>query len=258
VAQRYRQALAGAPVFAISTVRDQIEIFQRLDLRGAFVTETLDVLGDLAPSRTQPSATPAKLGRVLLFTGHMVDAPGRPEPRFPPGPKAEAEARRLIAEAVVMEREREPGSLLAVAGGACGGDILFHEVCVELSIPAGLFLALPKDEFCRESVQHGGPLWVERFYRLCERLPPRVLADTPVMPAWLRGRKDYNIWQRNNLWMLFNALSFEPARLSLLALWDQGHADGPGGTDDLVAQVLARGYKVERLPAERLKLVAGA
>src|SRR6185436_8151130 len=33
VAQKYRVALAGAPSFAADAVRDQINIFQRLDLR---------------------------------------------------------------------------------------------------------------------------------------------------------------------------------------------------------------------------------
>ena len=47
-----------------------------------------------------------------------------------------------------------------------------------------------------------------------------------------------------------------PPRLTLIALWDQGDADGPGGTADLVRQVQARGYSVERLPAERLKALA--
>ena len=80
-----------------------------------------------------------------------------------------------------------------------------------------------------------------------------MLADSTTLPAWLRARKDYTIWQRNNLWMLFNALSLNPQQLTLISLWDQGVADGPGGTRDLVNQVRARGHKIERLPAERLK-----
>ena len=70
---------------------------------------------------------------------------------------------------------------------------------------------------------------------------------------WLRGKSDYSIWQRNNLWMLFNALALTAKSLTLIALWDNGPADGPGGTNDLGAQVANRGYKVDRLPAERLK-----
>ena len=55
--------------------------------------------------------------------------------------------------------------------------------------------------------------------------------------------------------MLFNALALD-LPLTLIALWDQGPADGPGGTRDLVAQVRDRGQKIERLPAEQLKALA--
>jgi hypothetical protein len=253
VAQRYRQALAGAPAFAVDAVRDQIEIFQQLGVRPEFVTAALAAVADGGSTATGASAQPAKLGRLLLFTGHMIDAPDRTEPRFPPTPQAELEARRMIKEAVMAERALETESLAGIAGAACGGDILFHEVCAELGIPTTVFLAVPKEEFIRHSVQHGGPQWVERFNRLLEQRPSRVLADSTTLPAWLRAKKDYTIWQRNNLWMLFNSLSLHPQQMTLISLWDQGAADGPGGTRDLVNQVRARGFKIERLPAERLK-----
>ena len=253
VAQRYRKALAGAPAFAVDSVRDQIKIFQALGVRTAFVDAALGVTGDL-PAAPARSTDPRE--RVLLFTGHMIDAPNRPEPRFPPTAAAEAEARRLIREAIEKEQKLAGGGLRGIAGGACGSDILFHEVCQELGIPTQVFLAVARERFSAESVQHGGPDWVERFNRLCDRVPPRELGgDTTLLPPWLRGRHDYSVWQRNNLWMLFNALALD-LPLTLIALWDQGVADGPGGTADLVEQVQRRGQKVERLPAERLKSLA--
>ena len=33
----------------------------------------------------------------------------------------------MIADAVARERALTAGSVIGVAGGACGGDILFHE-----------------------------------------------------------------------------------------------------------------------------------
>jgi predicted DNA-binding transcriptional regulator AlpA len=39
-----------------------------------------------------------------------------------------------------------------VAGGASGGDILFHEVCGELGVPTRLYLALPPESYVTESV----------------------------------------------------------------------------------------------------------
>jgi Tetratricopeptide Repeats-Sensor len=245
VAQQYRQALSDAPSFAVDAVRDQIKIFERLGLRLPFVAAALSVTGP-----GEGGATPVvKKGRVLLFTGHRIDAEGRGTPRFPR--TAEAEARRMIREAVIKERELGGDEVMGIAGGACGGDILFHEVCEEIQIPTRLFLAVTKDLFV-ESVRQGGPGWVERFNKLCARVPPRELGDSIQVPVWLRSKSDYSIWQRSNLWMLFNALALD-LPLTLLALWDRGPADGPGGTQDLVAQVDGRGQKVVRLQAERLR-----
>jgi len=256
-AQRYREALAGAPRFVGGSVRQQLGLFDQLGVRSAFVKEVLPIVDALGARQEVRAPDAARLGRVLLFTGHMVDASDRTgPPRFPPTEGAEREARRMIREAVAQERALEPGRIVAISGGACGGDILFHEVCAELEVESRLFLALPPEQFSAESVKRGGPQWVERFFRLCERLPPQVLSDSKELPVWLRGKKDYNIWRRNNLWMLFHALALNAKTLTLIALWDQGKADGPGGTEDLVKQVDSRGYKVVRLPAERLKALA--
>ena len=182
----------------------------------------------------------------------MVDSAERKTPRFPRTPAAEAAAREMIKASIERERQLEPGRLVGVAGGACGGDILFHEICEELGIETRLLLALPQGKFSAESVQHGDRDWVERYNRLCYRVRPRVLADEKTLPAWLSGKADYQIWSRNNLWMLFNALALNARSLTLIALWDGGPADGPGGTKDLVQLVTARGHKVDRLPAEQL------
>lgn len=198
------------------------------------------------------AAVPAGPGRALLFTGHMVDAPGRKQPRFPPTDAAEEAARGMIAAAVDRQRAEEPGSLVGVAGGACGGDILFHEICAERGIQTRLYLALPPAPFIEASVRHGGESWVARFNHLLDTLPTRVLAESQDLPRWVAA-DDYSIWQRNNLWALFNALSLDAASLALIALWDQGPSDGPGGTDDLVRQVRERGFAVDRLPAEQLQ-----
>lgn len=253
VAYTYRSALSGAPDFAIGAVRTQTEIFQRLKLRTEFVAATLEVVAEFEKERGQRQAPPVGLGRVLLFTGHMVDATDRSQARFPRSAAAEAEARRMIREVIVTEQAAESGTMIGVAGGACGGDILFHEVCEELGVTTRLFLAVPAADFIRESVERGGSNWVERFERLQRRVPPRTLSDSMQLPAWLRGQALYTVWQRNNLWMLFNALSLDSRQLTLIALWDQGPADGPGGTSDLVEQVRSRGCKVARLEAERLK-----
>ncbi len=60
-----------------------------------------------------------------------------------------------------------------------------------------------------------GPDWVERFNRLYEKLKPKILSDSDRLPRWLRAKKDYDIWQRSNLWILHNALSISQDHLTL-------------------------------------------
>ena len=237
---------------AFEGARATWEAVRRLDPADAEAVERLGVvnrrLADPAPQETD--ATDAGPARVLLFTGHMIDAPGRERPRFPPD--MEGAARRAITEAVLRERESAGAVAHGIAGGASGGDILFHEVCAELGIRTRLFLALPPAQYVRESVRNAGPVWVERFERLRQNLPTRVLADSQELPRWLRGKPDYNVWQRNNLWTLHNALAAGGENVTLIALWDGGAGDGLGGTSDMVQSASKRGARTVILDTKKI------
>src|SRR4029079_18233827 len=128
----------------------------------------------------------------------------RAEPRFPPD-KVEI-AKQKIAEAVAGEKEVAGGIAFGVAGCASGGDILFHQVCEAMNIPTHIFLAAPRELYIRDSVAPAGPQWIEEFNRLVRTKPVRVLCESKDLPRWLQAKPDYNIWQRNNLWNLHNAL----------------------------------------------------
>jgi hypothetical protein len=115
-------------------------------------------------------------------------------------------------------------------------------------------------------VQKAGPQWVERFWKLFNehqaRKQARVLSDAideqEFLPAWLRDKQGYGIWQRNNLWMLFNALDegcdpkSDNPNLTLIALWDGEGGDGPGGTGDLVKKVENLGARCEVIRTKEL------
>ena len=131
---------------------------------------------------------------------------------------------------------------MGVAGGASGGDLLFHEVCAELGVPTRLRLALPAEEFVQHSVAPAGKDWVLRFEKLLEQLGPggvRVMAEADGL---LDGATE-NIWQRANLWMIEEALRLAPRRV-LLALWDGRGGDGPGGTEHLLREAARFGVRV--------------
>ena len=256
-AQRYRDALADQPISLMTTIHEQLAVFWQLGVRSDFAAAALAAVAELMGSQPAQARGGESPTRVLLFTGHMVDHPSRTEPRFPPTKAAEARAREMMREAIASEQALAGGTIIGIAGGACGGDTLFHEVCAELGIPTRMLLALPRERYCVTSVQQGGPEWVERYYRLCARLAPRVMMESEELPKWLRSRAGYDVWQRSSVWMLFNALALHCQELTLVALWDTGSGSSHGGTDEMVALVTENGHKLLRLPAEELKTLRG-
>jgi hypothetical protein len=246
VGRAYRKALADASEQARDAVRRQLLLYQRLGILNENIQAGVDNIAPVAQSvRTQ--VAPA---HVLLFTGHRIDSPDRKAPRFPAA--KEQHARAMIFEAVRTEKAKAKGAVFGIAGGACGGDILFHEICEALEIPSQMYLVLPKNDYIRVSVADGGPDWVERFNRLYDKTKPKILSDSDRLPRWLRTKKDYNIWQRSNLWMLHNALFISQDHLSLIALWNGATGDGPGGTEDMVERAKDRGATFVHLDARKL------
>jgi hypothetical protein len=244
VGQAFKKALSAASDQASEAVRRQLLLYQRLGILRDHIQAALE---NITPIACEPAAeTP----RVILFTGHRIDARDRPSPRFPAG--KETQAREMIIAAVMKEKEIAGGNLLGIAGGASGGDILFHEACEKLGVPSQMYLVLPKAAYIKSSVAEGGSDWIGRFNRLCDRLKPKVLADSEQLPRWLRAKKDYSIWQRSNLWMLHNALFISRDHLTLIALWNGAAGDGPGGTADMVRRAQDRGARFIHLDAMRL------
>ena len=185
--------------------------------------------------------------QVILFTGHMVDAPGRPLPRFPPA-MVPAAARR-IAEAldVIDAGPRD----LAITQGAAGGDLIFAEACLERAITLRLMLPLRESEFIKLSLlpAQDGAAWHARFRSVVARLdaPPR--AAPQVLGALAEGD---DAFVRGNTWLLDTALAFGAEKLRCICLWDGGGGDGPGGTRHLVDAVRAVGGDVQWIDTREL------
>jgi hypothetical protein len=131
-------------------------------------------------------------GKVLLFSGHMIDAPGRTVPRFPP------DKERVAADAITNTLRRidtGPGDL-AICGGACGGDLLFAEAA--LARGSGLELHIPFDEptFLAKSVDFADADLRDRFLAAKSRATLHVMPDErATLPV---GADPYEL---NNLWM---------------------------------------------------------
>jgi hypothetical protein len=172
--------------------------------------------------------------RAIVFTGHMIDAPGRQKPRFP-NEKAPLAA-AAIDEAVREISRGEPKACIGFAGGASGGDLLFHEACARQDIVSRLRLSLPVRQFLATSVAPGDADWVPRFHAIAGRLRDvtEILQSSEDLAPWLRDKKDYNVWGRTNVWLLEDALASGAPEVHLLALWNGEAGDGPGGTAHLI------------------------
>ncbi len=252
VARCYRQALAEASAFDVDATGRQLDLYRDLGILGPAVEAAEEAIAE-ARARLGPVAEPPPgPARILVFSGHRLDAPGRKVPRFPATPEAAAEARRMVSEAVEREHAGADEAVVGLAGGASGGDLLFHEICAEQGIPSTVYLAAPRDAYVAASVADAGPEWVERFDRLLERLPTRTLGDRLEVPDWLASKPGYSVWQRCNLWLLHNALAQGSSRVVVVALWNGEAGDGPGGTAHMVETVRSRGGRAVVLDAKKL------
>ena len=178
----------------------------------------------------------------ILFTGHMIDAPGRAQLRFPQD--KELMARAAIRAKLLQVLNRSAKGVRGLAGGACGGDILFHELCREFDIQTDMYLALPVNEFLEQSVAFAGPSWVSRFKKLMEQVPVHIL------PA--RDNQQENVWERTNKWMLDTSLKDGGEHLALIALWDGKSGDGSGGTEHMIHVATGKGASSEIIDITRL------
>src|SRR5271170_6077647 len=142
--------------------------------------------------------------KVALFSGHMIDAPGRKTPRFPPG--KEPIAYHAIASALA-DLDVGPDDL-AICGGACGGDLLFAEAAIARSERLEIYIPFDVPTFLQKSVDFAGDGWRARFFAAKARATLHILplerGPTPD------GRDPY---ERNNLWMLEAASLFGPDKV---------------------------------------------
>ncbi len=242
----YKKAAAVGGDFVLDSARRQLVMLTQIGVLTAQIEEVLRSF----PPESAP-ATNQRIDRVLLFTGHRIDSANRPKPRFPAN--KEGVAREAIREAIAEEKNLTSGPILGVAGGANGGDILFLEVCDELGIKTKMLLALPENQFIEASVDNEDKSWLRRFQAQLENHPNTpVLADSPELPKWLQFKRGYDIWQRNNLWLLGEALCLAPKNLTVVALWDGESGDGPGGTEHMVSLARDRGARFILLDTKKL------
>lgn len=160
----------------------------------------------------------------VLFSGHMVDAPDRAQPRFPSHnvPAARTAIHRAISEI------KNP-TAQAISGAACGGDLLFCEEWLSTDRHLTIYLPREVESFLDESVRFAGAHWEDTFHQVVIADGVRVVGPEPGMEDLADPHSP------NNLRMISAAL--EDGDVAAVVLWDGGGGDGPGGTAHMVREV---------------------
>ena len=222
-------AVADKDWFKLASSRDQLQLLKDLGFRPAEVQCALDVV-ERALKRINPPEKSWTPRQVFLFSGHMIDAPGRQEPRFP----ADKEPIAAQAIAAKLDELKAGPDDLAFCGGACGGDLLFAEACLERGVRLDLRLPFDQPAFVQRSVAFAGDNWVERYFRVQANEKTR----THLMPVELGpAPKRVNPYARNNLWQLYTSLSWGPDKVRFVCLWNRKGGDGAGGTQHMYETV---------------------
>ncbi|MEO6929336.1 MAG: adenylate/guanylate cyclase domain-containing protein [Casimicrobiaceae bacterium] len=144
-------ALASGDAGVVATMRRQVML-----------------LANVMPHATEVlPAMPAT--DVLAFVGHMIDAPGVAEPRFPPAlePAVSAAIRARLA------RLMKP---IVYSSAACGADLAFIEAALDIGAEVNIVLPFDRVEFARTSVAIGGAAWVPRYQRALARATRVIMA----------------------------------------------------------------------------------
>jgi class 3 adenylate cyclase len=179
------------------------------------------------------------LPRVAVFTGHMVDQPGRAGPRFPPEamPEVERALATLLADLNVG---------FGYAAAANGGDLIFLDLVKRRDGETHIVLPYGKERFRRDSVGPGpGCDWAARFDRALEQACEVVVASSQRRRG---GAVAYAYTADLLLGMAAVHADQIEAELVTIALWDGKPGDGLGGTASTVERWRALGHAVHIIP----------
>lgn len=171
---------------------------------------------------------------VILFAGHMVDRPGRSEPRFPTN--LESAVAKEIQDKI---ESMKPG--FGFSSAACGSDILFLEAMLERDTEVSIVLPYNKEQFLLDSVDFvPNSNWHARFHRVLERATRVIVASTQKLEI---AGISYEFGKQMLLGMAtIRARQLDTALIPLV-VWDGNPGDGVGGAASAAADWRSAGYE---------------
>jgi hypothetical protein len=243
----YKEAIARNENdwFSLNSTRAQLLLLQDIGFRPEAVAAGIATF-DRALARVNKPDDGWQPRQVLLFSGHMIDAPDRKPPRFP------ADKETIAAQAIgaALDQLGANAEDLAFSQASAGGDLLFIEACQSRGVRCRVLLPFDEPEFVERSIlpSAGGDKWRDRFYAMKDKLnePISITSDALGRP------KGVVPFERCNLRLLYSALAGGIDKVRFVTLWNGGGGDGPGGTAHMYNEVKRRTGRVTWLDTRKL------
>ena len=233
IEESYKNAIAVAENnwFSIDSSRQQLLLLRDLGFRPKEVEAAIQIF-DRALEKIEKPEKRIQPNSIFLFSGHMIDSPERTEKRFPNDKKyIDIAANAIATKLDQLDAKKDD---LALCGGACGGDLLFAESCLERNLNLEIRIPFDMPTFLHKSVNFAGEVWQNKFYKVKNNPKTKLYVMTDELGMTPKGIDAY---ARNNLWQLYTALSYTPERVRFICLWNRKEGDGPGGTKDMYDQI---------------------
>lgn len=180
---------------------------------------------------------------VVVFAGHMVDRDDRTASRFP------SRLEPMVKDAI-QQSLKKLNAGFGYASGACGSDILFHEVMLEMKGESYLILPYEKKRFIKDSVEivRGGD-WGKRLEKIiAQAIETQEVSKQPQMGSEVS-------YEFANM-MLHGLASVRAEQLETklvpVAVWDGKSGTGMGGTAGTVERWRRLGLNVEIIDLQEI------
>ncbi|MBX3332380.1 MAG: hypothetical protein KF722_18430 [Nitrospira sp.] len=242
----YKEALAknDKDWFALDSSRGQLLLLKKLGFKLDNVDAGIGTFDRALEKLLKPEGK-WQPRQVFLFSGHLIDAPTRSTPRFPAA--KESAAVQKIAEA--LQNLGAGSEDLALTQGACGGDLLFTEVCQQRGVKVQWLQPFEEPTFIQKSVVCHSETWRDRYLKAKAKLTTTIRSAPESLGPPPKGIDPY---ERCNLWLLYTALSYGVPKVQFVCLWDGGGGDGSGGTAHMYQEVNRRTGQVTWIDSRTL------
>ena len=233
IVRAYRKAMTASrrkPFFIESSIQ-QLEILQSLEMRHEYVSAAIQVLkeerarihkeeyAEDVEEVEKVSENDHNGGRVFLFSGYSLKSL-KGLAKYCNFPDNIEEVVRREIDRLLDEYEVTSDDLAITAGMAAGGDLIFIESCVARNIPVGTHMPVPEPQYVRDFVSPAGEDWVERFYKMRNQHHVDEYYQTDLVGSPKSGD---DVFERNNRWALYSAMTCGIDNLRLIALFDDKH-----------------------------------